>query len=168
MESIGNATGLIEADIEKMVSERSSKFYANAFFSALVKEGQVSLAAYSSADLGVIGHTAITVFETKEQRQNRPDIQTVMNVFADIRHSLVRHGHLRRCFSLTKSECHTLQRTADGRSGEDIAEEKGISRRAVEQKLQEARKKLYSRTTTEAVYKAVAYGILPYEESNQR
>lgn len=166
IENIDGPADLIEVDLASVVSDRSSKYYANPFFSALLRKGQISLASYSSTDPTLIGHMALTVFEAEEQRQARPDVQTVLDLFGNIRASLLKHGHFVRYFELTTAECNALQRSAEGRSGEDIADEEGVTRRTVELRLQSARKKLRARSTTEAVYKAVAYGILPFNQSD--
>ena len=77
-----------------------------------------------------------------------------------VHESLRRHGLLAKGFKITPKELVVLRMTAQGRSGQDIAELEGVTQRTVENRLQSCRKKLKALTTTEAIYKAGAYGVI--------
>jgi len=62
-------------------------------------------------------------------------------------------------FNLSPKEVDTLRLIAYGKISSDIAHKFDISERTVEHRLSMVRKKLFCKTTSEAVYKAVAYGI---------
>lgn len=75
--------------------------------------------------------------------------------------SVKAHGQLAEHFGLSPQEIEALSLSGFGRSAEDIADVKQVTPRTIEMRLQSARKKLKAKTTTEAVYRCVAYGILP-------
>lgn len=78
-------------------------------------------------------------------------------------HDAVRKtGMLARHIGLTERELDTLQRFAQGRTTEEIAHLQEVTRQAVDQRMQRARKKLRARNTIEAMYKAMVYGALPW------
>lgn len=77
---------------------------------------------------------------------------------------MIRHKKLARHFKITLKQIEALSWASKGRTAAYLAEKLEISERSIELRLQEARKKLCSKTTAEAVYKALAYGILPLKD----
>lgn len=161
IENIGNLKGLIKVDLREVLSAPNSKYHANPFFGAMLERGWVSLASYSMTEFLQIGHAALTVFEDETQSRRNLDTFNMIEVANHFKNCLRKHGQIKRYFGLSEAERNVLQRSGEGRTAEDLAVEFNVSRRAIELRLQNARKKLTARTTTEAVYKAIAYGILP-------
>ena len=77
-------------------------------------------------------------------------------------HNNVRkYGLLAMETKLTKVQIRTLHKLSQGKSAFDVAQSEGVSTRAVELRIEAARKKLRAHNAVEAVYKATAYGALP-------
>lgn len=72
-----------------------------------------------------------------------------------------KHGLLAKETKLTNVQTRTLHKLSQGKSALDIAHAEGVSTRAVEMRIDAARKKLRAHNSVEAVYKATAYGALP-------
>lgn len=112
-------------------------------------------------DLASPGLGAISVFPIPGEpfdasRLAASRLQAVVNVFhqaAKANKSLPKH------FGLTPRERDALAFMARGLTAQDLSEQWKVSRRSVEMSLARARKKLKARTTAEALYKAVVYGL---------
>ena len=112
-------------------------------------------------DKDIIGHGMLMLFEDNRKGAPKFDIKQT-EAFAPLYHkTMKRHGQMASHFGLTHKECDALSHMADGKTAEEMALELGLTTRAIDLRLQLARKKLRARSTTEAVFKAVAYGILP-------
>lgn len=98
-----------------------------------------------------------------------PNSQTInideLKLYAPLFHrEMIGHKKLANHFKLSRKQIEALSWVSKGRTASYLAEKLGISERSIELRLQEARKKLCSLTTAEAVYKALAYGILPFKD----
>jgi len=160
IEKIPTLTKPYRLDIEAICGKAGSKYYKNSFFLALQSLGCVSLTAYPTTQKGRAGYGAITIFETKAQRERNIDPEDVRRLGQTFHGYMRRNGHFARYFTITEPEIFVLSRMAAGRTAQDVAEELTVTPRTIELRLQSARQKLITRTTTEAVYKAVCYGIL--------
>ncbi len=132
----------------------------NLFFDALADLGCVSISNYTLPREEIIGNLAFTVLEDQSQRDRALDPAPFINLLRQTHVALRRHGHIRRHFGLSLKECATLAALASGKGAADVAEDEAVTLRSIEKRLQKVRGKLRARTTVEAVYKAVAYGIL--------
>ncbi len=83
-----------------------------------------------------------------------------MDIARQFHHGVKTEGLIAKYFNITDKEKFALEAMAVGKTTADIAVELGLKQRAIELRLQNARKKLRARTTTEAVYKASAYAII--------
>lgn len=82
--------------------------------------------------------------------------------YAPLFHNLMmRYNQLAKHFNLTSKQIEALSWASKGKTASYLAEKLNLSERSIELRLQGGRQKLYAKTTAEAVYKALAYGILP-------
>ena len=101
-------------------------------------------------------------------QDNQPGAATIdinqLEQYGQLYHmTMHRHKQMATHFDLSKKQSTALASVAKGQTAGDIAEQTGLVERSIELRLQQGRKKLSARTTTEAVYKALAYGILPLQ-----
>lgn len=89
------------------------------------------------------------------------DISEIAHIFHD---EIRRHRLIAKLINMRSSQVVFLSEVAKGKSTEDLAQKYQISTRAVEKRLEGIRKRLKSRNTLEAVYKATMYGVLPYSD----
>ena len=85
----------------------------------------------------------------------------MLNLALAFHTGLKRNGLLANEIGLKPKEVLALESVAIGKGAAEIAICENISQRAVEARMQAARKKLRASNAAEAVYKATAYGILP-------
>jgi DNA-binding CsgD family transcriptional regulator len=114
---------------------------------------------FSKEDIG--GYGFLMLFQDSRSGAPVMDIKQLAK-YAPLYHkSMKQHKQMAGYYGLTQKQCEALAGMAKGQTAGDIADHLGLTERSVELRLQEARKKLRARTTTEAAYKALAYGILP-------
>lgn len=159
IEKIAKLEDKYTIDLTKLVKGRPSK-YKTKFFTTLSKTGVKTITAYAFLSPNSHGFGAITLME----EEKNASFVFPPERFAQIGfyfHSLMKHnGQLMRHLQITEKEQTVLDRMADGKTAQDVAQESGVTPRTIEMRLQSARRKLKSRTTTEAVFKSVCYGIL--------
>ena len=108
------------------------------------------------------GYGFMMIFQESRQGAPRLDVEQ-LSLIGPFYHDLMKkHGLTAGHFMLSEKQCVVLEGMAEGKTAADLAAILGIAQRSVELRLKNARLKLRARTTTEAVYKARAYGILPY------
>lgn len=159
IENISKLKDKYTVDLTQIVEGKPSK-YKNKFFTSLSKIGVETMTAYAFLPPDSHGFGALTILEEKRNAS----FSFAPKRFAEIGfyfHTLMkRHGQLMRYLEITEKERAVLDRMADGKTAQDVAQESGVTPRTIEMRLQSARQKLKSRTTTEAVFKSVCYGIL--------
>ena len=160
IENIGTLTNLMVVDLPHLCAMENSRFYNHQFFSALIEEGCQYLAAYPIRLEATDSFGALTVFESRNQRKSALDPSWYIEAAMQFHHALRIHGQMTHYFEINNNEKQVLEKMAHGKTTADIAQELNLTQRAVELRLQSARKKLKSRTTTEAVYKAITYSII--------
>jgi len=162
LENVQADSDPFNVELKKLCAGKNTKFYGNKFYTALYENGCEYFSAYPFKDDLGIGFGVLTVFATAEHRKTNPP-QDKLQAFALEFHKVLKsNGQLASHFNLLDRERYVLAKMADGKTAADIAQELDITVRSIEMRLQSARKKLHARTTTEAIYKAVAYSILPY------
>lgn len=77
-----------------------------------------------------------------------------------LQHSAFIRGDIINATTLPRVTGDLYIASVGGKTAMDIADALTVTQRTVELRLQSLRKKLRARTTTEAVYKAICYGIL--------
>lgn len=146
-------------ELEKIRKGPQAK-YKTKFFKAMGELGVKTMTVYKFLPDKSRGYGGFTVLEESP----RASLAYPPERYAQIAfyfHLLVMHnGHIMRHLGVNEKEQLALQRMADGRTAQDVAQELGVTPRTIEMRLGSARKKLKSRTTTEAVFKSVCYGIL--------
>lgn len=159
IENIAKLKDKYTVDLTKIVKGRPSK-YKNKFFTSLSKIGVETITAYAFLPPDSHGFGAITIME----EERNASFAYAPERFAQIGyyfHTLMKHhGQIMGYLAITEKERAVLNRMADGKTAQDVAQESGVTARTIEMRLQSARRKLKSRTTTEAVFKSVCYGIL--------
>lgn len=148
--------------LKKLFTEKNTKYSGNKFYGALLENGCDYFAASPFKDDVGIGFGVFTIFATAAHINTERPPEYFHDVGLQFHKILKAKGQLARHFDLQDKERFVLAKMADGKIAADIAQELGITVRSIEMRLQSARKKLHARTTTEAVYKATAYSILPY------
>ena len=167
IDKVGREEPFLEVDISGAIDDPESKYFGNPFFGALREGGCVSLAAYCVSEPGTIGHAAFTVFEDASQQKRRHLTGEMLAFASAFHHALRCSGLIGRFFEINEREIVCLDQAAAGRSASDMANAVNVTGRTIELRLQSARKKLRARNTTEAVYKAVAYGMLPLSAGSE-
>lgn len=82
--------------------------------------------------------------------------------YAPLFHNLMlKNKQLAKHFKLTSKQIEALSWASKGRTASYLAEKLNLSERSIELRLHGARQNLHAKTTAEAVYKALSYGILP-------
>jgi len=107
------------------------------------------------------GHGFLIVFQDNKAGAPKLDVNRIKAFGPLYHHTMVKYKQMARVFKLTQKQTEALANAAKGRTASYLATQLGLSERSVELRLQGARKKLRAKTTAEAVYKALAYGILP-------
>ncbi len=146
----------------EMVTEQYRKGSApHKYFSALVGNGWPLVMGYPILmNDGTRGMSGLGVVCSRQSRKKLREADFYMEIGKVFQREMRQHGHFRRYHALTDKEIIVLEYMAKGRTAEEIALKLKLQKRTVEMRLQSARKKLRSLTTTEAVYKASAYSIL--------
>jgi DNA-binding CsgD family transcriptional regulator len=139
----------------------NGKYYRHKFVKAMIEAGYESLWACPITDKHSIGFGSMTYYQ--HMQGNKLKIRsTEMKKIGSLFHkTMKKNGQLAGYFDLTHLEKTTLSKMAEGKTVRDIAWKAKRTSRTIELRLGAARKKLRARTTTEAVYKAAAYGIFP-------
>ena len=161
IDQVAKGPSFVEVRLHEVLSDASSKYFANPFFQALADKGCRTLAATCLPPSETIGHGAFTIFETREQEERRLPLHDMQVFVLEWHRELVRTGRLGAHFGVTPVEAAALEAVAAGRTAADMAERENVTVRTMEMRLQGARRKLNVRNSSEAVYKAVAHGLLP-------
>lgn len=146
-------------NLTHILTAKRSK-YKNKFFTALSQVGVQTLTVYAFLPPDSHGFGGLTLMEEKPQASYAYPPERYREIGYYFHSLMMRHGHIMRHLTITEKEQTVLERMADGKTAQDVAQEFGVTPRTIEMRLQSARQKLKSRTTTEAVFKSVCYGIL--------
>ena len=146
----------------KGLSEHGSndKFAQGRYIRALLDDGYTSFWSIPFSDLEEHGVGAITFFQ--EARSARPAIDPhILKQYALLFHRTMKdHGHLAGLLGLSEKEKNCLLNMAAGASAAEIAELHNVTPRTVENWIQSARRKMKSKTSSEATHKATCFGVL--------
>jgi len=107
------------------------------------------------------GYGFLMAFQDERDGAPRLEVNQLESYGPLYHKTMIKHKQMARHFKLTQKQSQALANAAKGRTAAYFAGQIGLTERSVELRLQEARKKLHAKTTAEAVYKALAYGILP-------
>ena len=115
---------------------------------------------------GLCGFGFLMLYQNPEKNAVKIDVD-LLEQFGFVYHMSMRmHKQMANHFGLSQKQRIVLAGAAKGHTASDIATQLDLSERTIELRLQEARKKLKARTTAEAVYKALAYLVLPCHDEN--
>ena len=106
------------------------------------------------------GYAALVALHSADAKKESVMVVSFSEQSASFHDELKTTGQLAAHFNLSDQEKLALKALARGRTTADLTEDLNLSLRSTELRLQSARKKLMARTSTEAVFKAVIYGIL--------
>lgn len=146
-------------DLVGVHSDKNLIYYNNPYLGAIIENGWENMMIYPIIpDDGTSGYSALTLLGAPD----RPVYgdQFYLDLGRRFHHIIKKHGLLSTYFHITAKEREVLEYMATGKTTSDIANQLGLKQRAIELRLQNARKKLRARTTTEAVYKAAEYSIV--------
>lgn len=160
IENAGNMTEPLYVDLNAICYEPGTRFYKNKFFLKLVREGCPYLSAFPFSDSLTRGYGVFTIFDSRPPEDVKLYADELMQLGAEFHAAIKTQGQFLRHFGLTDKELRALEHMALGHATADIAVTEGISRRTVELRLENVRKKLRATNSTEAVYKGVSYGII--------
>lgn len=132
----------------------------NRYSRAMLAAGHGAFCSFPFRDHEGMGMVALTIYVAGVAELRRLHTQNLMGVARNFHRLMKRGGQLGGYFSLTEKEIEALRAATQGRAADWLAERDGVTVRAIELRLRSARKKLLARNTTEAVYKATAYGLL--------
>ncbi|NNC36343.1 MAG: helix-turn-helix transcriptional regulator [Hyphomonadaceae bacterium] len=147
--------------LRKLCAGKQTKFYGNKFYTALLENGCENFTSFPFKDDMGIGFGVFTIFATSDFLDQKVKDEYYRELALNFHKCMKSGGQLARYFNILDREHHALSKMADGKTAADIAQDLDVTPRSIELRLQSVRKKLQARTTTEAVYKAVAYSILP-------
>lgn len=159
IENISKLKDRYTVDLSKIINGKRSK-YKNKFFTALSTAGVKSMTVYAILPHHSYGFGGLTILEEKSAASLVHPPQRFAEIGFYFHTLMKRHGQLQRYVGINEKEQAVLERMADGKTAQDVAHEFSVTPRTIEMRLQSARQKLKSRTTTEAVFKSVCYGIL--------
>lgn len=146
-------------DLTDVVSNKNRIYHSNQYLNAIIKQGWQKMMVYPIfPNVGSVYYSAFTILGFPDAPKYND--QFYMEVARLFHQSLNKYNLFGKYFKITKKEKIVLEDMALGKSAADIAMALGLKQRAIELRLQNARKKLRARTTTEAVYKASVYSII--------
>ena len=148
-------------DLKKMYHDKNSgKFYKWPYTKKMIDMGYTSLWTCPFSNQQAYGFGTMTFFQSSDQTAPKLIVDDLLVIGASYHLTMWESGKLADFLNLTPGEVTALTEMARGQNAIDIALLENVTTRTIENRLQRARKKLRSRTTPEAIYKAMAYGIL--------
>lgn len=160
IESIPTLIGRNTIDLQKLTSVRGSKYYKHKFFTSMSEMGIKSITVCAFLPENSRGFGGISIMEEKYEASLIYSPERFAEIGYYFHCLMLRHGQIVRFLGINEKEKHVMERMADGKTAQDVAHELNVTPRTIEMRLQSARQKLKSRTTTEAVYKSICYGVL--------
>lgn len=145
-------------DLMELLSTGPDQFRRNSFLNAMVEIGCIRLTSVCLPHGEGVGRIVLSIMEGQDAPP-RP-AEAIRDVLRQMIVSFRINGHIARYFDMKPVELSTLEAMAFGQSAQDIATRDEVSVRSIEFRLQRVRKKLRAMTTTEAVFKASAYGLI--------
>ena len=159
IDRISSGDRFFSLDLRSVLTEGPARYRTSEFLRNLVELGCPVLSTVCLPEGETSGRVLITVMDNGAWPSAFAETEQAEFLRAVLR-ALRRHGHLRRYFGLSPKEIETLRNIASGQSAADISAKGGVTRRAIESRLQAARRKLSSKTTPELMFKATAYGLI--------
>ena len=160
VENIVDMDRRITIELPKICNNKTSKYYKNEFFMDLQKIGLPIISAYDLLAKGDFGFGALSVMKPDLLTGSERTGRHYSLIGYSFHLKMKSEGYLGRHLGVTEKERDVLDRMAAGRTAHDVAQKAGVTTRTIEMRLASARKKLKARTTNEAIYKSVCYGIL--------
>lgn len=159
IEMIATLDDKYTVDLTQIIEGKRSK-YKNKFFTSLSQIGVKTLTVYAFLPPDSHGFGGLTIMEETPKASYAYPTKRFRDIGYYFHRLMMQHGQIMRQLKINDKEQAVLERMADGKTAQDVAQELGVTSRTIEMRLQSARQKLKSRTTTEAVFKSVCYGIL--------
>lgn len=147
-------------DARKLIESEPQRYRHNGFLKALIDIGCPNLASYCLPEFEQSSVVVLSAVYGEQSPFNPDATDDWVALARAILSSFRRHGRVSAYFGLNKKELDCLRSLSTGKSAVEMASEHALTTRAIELRLQKVRQKLRSRTSTEAVYKATAYGLI--------
>lgn len=153
-------------DLEAALSPNHPLFSYNKATAKAVEWGYKICWIVPFLSLDNYGFGFMMMYQDKDEGAATIEIDKLAHFGALYHHVMWEEKLLAKQFNVSAKEAQTLDLIAKGFSTYDVAEKLGVTERAIEFRLQNARKKLKAKTAAEAIYKATAYLILPYRPAH--
>jgi|GEM_PF-3052825 len=151
-------------DLEKTLHGKGPLYSHNESYRAIYTAGYRQAWVVPFLGVDENGFGLMIMFQNMCPNARTIDIEEIESYAPLFHREMIRQKKLANHFKVTRKQIEALSWVSKGRTASYLAEKLGISERSIELRLQDARKKLCSLTTAEAVYKALAYGILPLKD----
>jgi len=159
IERIAKVKDKYTVSLEGITKGRRPK-YKTKFYKAMSEIGIQTMTVYAFLPPKSRGYGGFTVLEETPNASLAYPAERYARIALYFHILMMQNGQIMRYLDINEKEQNALKRMADGKTAQDVAQEESVTSRTVEMRLASARKKLKSRTTTEAVFKSVCYGIL--------
>lgn len=160
-ENASTLTQCMIINLEEIYNDKSGgKYYHHPFIGKLIYQGYEYSLSFTLNNVEPVGFAAMTVYPQSNCVPEDLNLDKFQNAANTLHKTLKDSGLMGRSFNLKNKEISCLKSMSAGKTAFDIATQNSVTVRTVELRLANARKKLNAKTTTEAVYKAVSYGIL--------
>ena len=151
-------------DLEETLAGKGPLYSHNKTYQAIYNSGYRHAWVVPFLGVDENGYGLMIMFQDMAQNARKIDVEAVKSFAPMFHEEMVRQKKLAVHFKLTCKQIEALSWVSKGRTASYLADRLDVSERTIELRLQGAREKLCSKTTAEAVYKALAYGILPVKE----
>lgn len=159
LEQTGQAEQISTAALLNTLSDRQDP--RTSFIASCVNAGARTMWLCPFDGPATMGYGLLNLLFTTDGADPPVDPEDIDGFGAKVHLAIRDAGLLGQRFGLTGKETAVLDQLAQGYSAQDIAADQGITQRAIEKRVENARKKLNAANAVEAVYKATAYRILP-------
>lgn len=158
---VGDSKKPFLVDLESLYrGHGSEKFRGQVTMRAFIDRNYRFFWSFPFADIELLGFGALTMHLQPGKTPDSCDLNYLGDLSNEFHHIVKAQGLMADCFELSELETSTLQSTMRGQTAAAIAASDGVSSRTIEHRLQSVREKLKANTTSEAVFKAIAYGII--------
>ncbi|VAW02439.1 hypothetical protein MNBD_ALPHA06-1532 [hydrothermal vent metagenome] len=150
-------------DMEEVLAGKGPLFSYNKTFKEIYDIGYRHAWVMPLAPKIENGFGFLMAFQSIKTSAPKLDVNQLTE-FGPLYHSaMIEHKQMAKQFRLTQKQSLALANAAKGRTASYLADKLNLTERSIELRLQETRNKLSAKTTTEAAYKALVYGILPLQ-----
>lgn len=151
----------LKGPIKFLLDETKLYGQGNECINSLIADKYNELHVFPIIHPEMVGFGGIILYQEHRKPVPKIDSAAIQGLETELYLYFKHSGKIRDLYQLSEKETATLSLISQGKTASDIASTFQIANRTVETRLANARKKLKAHTSSEAVYKALAYGILP-------